>query len=482
MQSRKVVLLELNEITWDLIDPLITEGKLPTFARLKREGAVASPMSVDEPPFLDPWITWTSVYSGTPQDQHKVAFLQQPPETIKSKRIWELLSEAGRKVGIYGSVCSWPAKPLDGYHVPDTFSQDYSTYPESLEPIQRLNLTYTRSIRLPNDQDGMMFKAKLGSKLLGLGLRLGTGLKIASQLVSERLNPKIRWKRVCLQPLVNFDFFSKLYRKHRPDFATFHSNHVAHFQHTYWKMMQPDEFRPLETTQEDIDTYGKAIEYGYQSADALIASMLDLIDDDTVLVIASSMGQQPFRSSLKTGKRIGQLRSHDQLMEALGYSDKARAVAMMSDQFNVYAEDDVLTEVRAALEAVYIDTPDQPAFTTEAGPGAVTVTLKPWDSTGPDSVIHFAGTPGEPTIVLDELIYFSGLVKSGCHHPKGMMLMYGAGVKAGAEIADCNNLDIAPTLMALLGEPVPSVMTGRTLDEAFVEPLSAVREQETAVA
>jgi len=482
MKSRKVVLLELNEITWDLIDPLIAEGKLPTFARLKREGAVASPMSVDEPPYLDPWITWTSLYSGTPQAEHQVAFLQQPPETIKSKRIWELLTEAGRKVGIYGSVCSWPAKPINGYHVPDTFSQDYSTYPESLEPIQRLNLTYTRSIRLPNDQDGWGFKVKLGTKLLGLGLRPATTFQIASQLVSERLNPKIRWKRVCLQPLVNFDFFSRLYRKHRPDFATFHSNHVAHFQHTYWKMMQPEEFRPLETTQEDVETYGKAIEYGYQSADALIASMLELIDDDTVLMIASSMGQQPFRSSLKTGKRIGQLRSHDHLMELLGFADQARAVAMMSDQFNIYAEDDVLAEVRRALDAVYIDKPEQPAFTTEPGSGAVTVTIKPWDSTGPDSTIHFAGTPGEPKIKLDELIYFSGLVKSGCHHPKGMMVMYGPGVKAGAEVGPCDNLDIAPTLLAMLGEPIPSVMSGRTLDEAFAEPLTAVREKEPAVA
>ena len=170
------------------------------------------------------------------------------------------------------------------------------------------------------------------------------------------------------------------------------------------------------------------------------------------------------------------------LMEILGFEDKAQAVAMMSDQFNIYAEDDALNEVRAALDAVYIDTPDQPAFTTEPGAGAITVTIKPWDTTGPESIIHFAGTPGSPEVVQDELIYMSGLVKSGCHHPKGMMLMYGAGVKAGTEIPACDNLDIAPTLMALLGEPVPSVMTGRTLDEAFTEPLGAVRERETAVA
>ena len=31
MERKKVLLLELNELTWNLIDPLIAEGKLPTF-------------------------------------------------------------------------------------------------------------------------------------------------------------------------------------------------------------------------------------------------------------------------------------------------------------------------------------------------------------------------------------------------------------------------------------------------------------------
>ena len=57
MVRRKVLLVELNEITWTLIKPLLDQGKLPTFARLMREGTSAAPVSVDLPPQLDPWIT-----------------------------------------------------------------------------------------------------------------------------------------------------------------------------------------------------------------------------------------------------------------------------------------------------------------------------------------------------------------------------------------------------------------------------------------
>ena len=47
------------------------------------------------------------------------------------------------------------------------------------------------------------------------------------------------------------------------------------------------------------------------------------------------------------------------------------------------------------------------------------------------------------------------------------MMIYGPGIRAGEEIINCTNLDIAPTLLTLLGVPVPAEMTGRVLSEAF---------------
>src|SRR5436309_9648051 len=87
-RRRKLLLIELNEITWDLVDPLIAQGKLPTFRWLKANGAWGAPTSIDLPPQLDPWITWTTVYTGRPQSAHNVFFLEQPPETIRAQRIW----------------------------------------------------------------------------------------------------------------------------------------------------------------------------------------------------------------------------------------------------------------------------------------------------------------------------------------------------------------------------------------------------------
>jgi bisphosphoglycerate-independent phosphoglycerate mutase (AlkP superfamily) len=48
-----------------------------------------------------------------------------------------------------------------------------------------------------------------------------------------------------------------------------------------------------------------------------------------------------------------------------------------------------------------------------------------------------------------------------------MMILYGPGFRSGVRIAEANNLDIAPTLLTLMGLPVPEEMRGRVLSEAF---------------
>ncbi len=59
------------------------------------------------------------------------------------------------------------------------------------------------------------------------------------------------------------------------------------------------------------------------------------------------------------------------------------------------------------------------------------------------------------------------MVKSGRHHPKGVLLMHGPAIKRNVIIKESNNLDIAPTLMRLMGQPIPPMMQGRVLEEAL---------------
>jgi arylsulfatase A-like enzyme len=53
------------------------------------------------------------------------------------------------------------------------------------------------------------------------------------------------------------------------------------------------------------------------------------------------------------------------------------------------------------------------------------------------------------------------------HHPTGLLMLWGNGIRPGVTIANTDNLDIAPTLLALMGVPVPAIMPGRVLSEAW---------------
>ncbi len=59
---------------------------------------------------------------------------------------------------------------------------------------------------------------------------------------------------------------------------------------------------------------------------------------------------------------------------------------------------------------------------------------------------------------------------SGCHRREGIFIAGGAGIRSGVELPEASILDLAPTIMHLLGEAVPRVMDGRVLVEALIDP------------
>ena len=144
----RVLVLEINEISWELMHSWLQNGELPNFRRLQQEGTWGC-TTTDEPVgpdgLLEPWVTWTTLYTGVHHTEHGVQYLEQPPETIRAKRVWEIAASLGKSIGVSGSSNSWPPLRSKGFVVPGSFSPDSQTWPEELRPIQDLNLRYTRS-------------------------------------------------------------------------------------------------------------------------------------------------------------------------------------------------------------------------------------------------------------------------------------------------------------------------------------------------
>ena len=474
--KQKVLLLEFNEINWAVIDRLIEERGakfLPNFVRLRQEGAWALQSAVERPPLLDPWITWVTLHTGVSPAVHGASVLEQDSETITAKRMWHYVAEAGRSVGVFGSISAYPPMPLRGFMVPGPFAPSDDTYPKNLQPVQAINRRYTQAHNKTSKAPGALEGLRIGAKLVRLGLRPSTCLRVAAQLARERISPHMRWRRVCLQPLLNFDFFSKLYREQRPDFATWHSNHAAHYMHHYWRAWDDSKFL-AKAPPGEREKYGEAVPLGYELCDELLGRAFKLIDDETVLVVASSMGQQPYVSEkYDQGKIVVRVKNIDTLLDVLGREGISEVVPTMVPQWNLTVPSAGRRQaVKLQLEGVSRVTEGlaEPGFSVSETGNVLTITPLGLARKPAGIEYVFPSSEGRPQSrhPMDDLFATdTPTVKQGMHHINGILAFYGKRIKRGTNLAPCTNLDVAPTMLSMMGLGLPSVMEGRVLHEAM---------------
>lgn len=130
---RPILLIGIDAGDWAAIDPLVAAGKLPAFARLKAHGRTGLLLST--PPLLSP-ILWTTIATGrSPEDHGVLDFMVdlpgggQAPVSAASRRVpalWNLFSEAGRRVAVVGWWATWPAEDVRGTIVSDRVAPQLS--------------------------------------------------------------------------------------------------------------------------------------------------------------------------------------------------------------------------------------------------------------------------------------------------------------------------------------------------------------------
>jgi hypothetical protein len=461
---------EVNEISWELMKSWLDNGELKYFQAIRDNGAWGTTLTDERSPLLDPWITWTTFYTGVPQTEHAVEFLEQPRETIKAKRVWELAHEAGKKIGLFASSNTWPPLPVDGFVIPGCFSEDSQTHPPELRPIQDLNQRYTRSHAPGAKRPGLGSMMMNGLRLMKYGLGPTTVGSVLKTLVEVKRHPERDWKKVSLQPVVNLAFFRKLYRKARPDFATFHTNHVAHYQHRFFRAWQPEVF-PDATASEEIARFKDAIHYGYQVADRVLGQLMALADheEDVVLVLASSMGQKPWVPERygKVAPPTCRVRSIDKLVDLLGLRGRCEYYSTMAPQWNLVIPDaELRKKMIDHLHAARYQPANKGMYHCLEVKEAVVLTPISHHGLGEMTRCSFPTVEGAPTFPFNELVAQEDETrKSGCHDPVGLISFYGRRIPGGRHLGEMNTLDCAPTLLELMGLPVPAFMRGRSYSQ-----------------
>jgi len=139
----KVICIGLDGATFDLIKPFIAQGKLPTFKKLMENGAFSELRSTVPPVTAS---AWSSFMTGKNPGAHGLFdFMQRRANSYDlapvsaldrdGKAVWDLIGEAGKQVIVMNVPVTWPPQPVNGLLVTGMLTprkaENY-TYPKEL--------------------------------------------------------------------------------------------------------------------------------------------------------------------------------------------------------------------------------------------------------------------------------------------------------------------------------------------------------------
>lgn len=473
MSGDSVILLEFNELNPDLMAKFIEAGALPAFARLRRESHVYVTDAEESAPNLEPWIQWVTVHTGLGYAQHRVFDLGDGHK-LREPRVWDLASAAGRRVLVCGSMNVGYRPPINGVVLPDPWSIHVAPHPDELcryyEFVRRHVQEYTRGTVPLSAADYARFIAFM----LTHGLSGATVRAIARQLLTER-SGRGRWRRATILDRLQWDLFRWYYAKSRPHLATFFLNSTAHFQHAYWRNMDPAPFS-LKPSAEEQAEYADAVLYGYQQMDRLVGDCLRLVDRRTTIVLCSALGQQPcLLYDGIGGKTFYKPRNPDRLLAFAGVTGRYRYAPLMSEEFHLYVETESDAGATAArLSALQVD--GRPAIRARANGAEVFGGCCIFEVVDPAAQLQVAGTNRRARFL--DVFYGVDTKKSGMHHPDGILWIRTPNRRHAVRDGHVPLRCVAPTLLSLLGLPRPASMTGDVLPELQPRALPARAAQQ----
>ncbi|WP_100656474.1 alkaline phosphatase family protein [Alteromonas flava] len=336
--AKKVILLEFNELCPPLLKKFITEGELPNFKKLYDNSIAYTTDACCDVEYLEPWIQWVTLHTGLPYEKHQVFRLGQAKH-LSHKSVWDILSENGLSSWLCGSMnISWDSNDEKITALPDPWSVDVKASPIELQEFYEF---VRANVQEHTNEKFKLSKMKLINFMLFMfrhGLSVKTVLRGAKLVGKQVFKADDNWKKATILDWLQLDVFKYIYKKKSPAFATFFSNSTAHFQHKFWRYMDPESFT-LKPSEEEVKRFGSAILYAYKNHDRMIGEIFDLADQDTTIILASALSQQPFTAKdADGGRRFYRPNDITKIANTFALQGVESIAPVMSHQFHIICD------------------------------------------------------------------------------------------------------------------------------------------------
>ncbi|MFQ6055058.1 MAG: alkaline phosphatase family protein [Methanosarcinales archaeon] len=280
MEKNRVLVIGLDGATPELVFPWAKEGKLPNIAKLI-DGGASGNLASTIPPVTAP--AWVSFMTGKNPGKHGIVdFILRKQGTydttdfdtshimegsgvdlsvvnaaiIDSKKIWNILSDHNKKVGLLHVPITYPPEEVNGFMVSGLGT-----------PGPKSNFTYPQSLRKKLLED---FGYKIHITELDVENNEDVAIKDLHETEQKRAEVAIS-----LMNSFEWDFFMVVFEG--TDFV----------QHFFWKHTDPSH--PAHNP-EKAKKYKDAILNCYQKLDNIIGEILKNVNENTTVIIMSDHG------------------------------------------------------------------------------------------------------------------------------------------------------------------------------------------------
>ena len=464
----RTVLFGLDGATYTVLEHLIARGVMPNLGRFLQRGVRATLQSTPNP--LTPQ-AWTTLSTGRGAGQHGIYdFLRREANAkgvfwrmndarnVRCETIWKYASNRGRRVTVLNYILTAPPEPIAGHVLPGFISGRHlrrSTYPADL--FERLQQA-----------------SGVEAKILGMDLDL-------EQKALQDMNPDLwcDWIRHHIQrERAWFGVMEHLMTHEPSDLTAIVLDGVDKIQHLAYPYLDP-AFLPDQPTAWEAEVIDVCHSY-FRQVDDFLGRVCDLVGDWGRVFIASDHGFTASHEVVYINKWL-----HDQgLLRWRGDVAEDDQNSFFGDRLADLANSIDLANTRAyamtpSSNGIHITVPpeDYEAFrddliarlhrleAPDGGRVIASVQKREEIYSGPQTDLA-----PDLTLTLRDHGFISVLNAraaiiprqklAGTHHPHGVLMGAGVGVRAGSDAGHLQILDVAPLLLHSLGLEIPGEMEG----------------------
>lgn len=349
--SKRLILLELNEINFDLVEKYIAaDGKrFPALGSLLA-GARIRTSCEKRYEELEPWIQWASVHTAKSYAEHGVFRLG---DMVGSRipQIFEILEDAGYSVGAISPMNAENRLKAPAYFMPDPWTQtpaDSSWWSRSLAHAVSQAVNDNAQARITPKS------ALLVAFALLRFARLRHYRKYLSLVAASKRKP---WLKALVLDLLLHDVHWAMFNTKRAQFSTLFLNAGAHIQHHYFFNAEPIR---LESTKRNPSWYVPVDQDPLSDALGLYDMIVGeyFARHDTDVLLATGLAQKPYDRV----KFYYRLNGHEAFLSRLGIAFDNVVPRMTRDFLVEFRDAQQALAAQHILSDLRVEEDDAPLF------------------------------------------------------------------------------------------------------------------------